>query len=353
MRRERRQAFTLVELLVVIAIIGILVGLLLPAVQAAREAARRMQCSNNLKQLGLAVLNYESNYKRYPMGGDSTSFSAQARLLPYIEQSNLQDKIDFRLKPYLGSGPNTFPNPALVEVFAAVVPIFLCPSDPGPNTYQQALNGQTYVFGAINYMVSNGSGAGTYYDDRYPTDGYIYLNSNVKVADVLDGTSNTVLISETIRGDGSDATLASGVYPRFPYRKMLNGSSGISPAGPFGGGYTGSSAGWPSGLVSDPNLLPVVLGHTSWRGGSSGSARGFSWVRSLTHCVTTNGYITPNSSIPDVIFHGSGFFATRSFHPGGAQAVFGDGSVRMLSNTVETKVHQAMHSINRSEVLAE
>ncbi len=81
--RKRTRGFTLVELLVVIAIIGILVGLLLPAVQQAREAARRMQCSNNLKQLGLALHNYESTFKLFPMGGDSTSYSPQSMLLPF------------------------------------------------------------------------------------------------------------------------------------------------------------------------------------------------------------------------------------------------------------------------------
>ena len=92
----RRVAFTLVELLVVIAIIGVLVGLLLPAVQAAREAARRMQCSNNTRQLSLAMMNYESAFKKFPMGGGVDSdFSVQARLLPYLEQTNIHNLLDY------------------------------------------------------------------------------------------------------------------------------------------------------------------------------------------------------------------------------------------------------------------
>ncbi len=94
-QRSGRRAFTLVELLVVIAIIGILVGLLLTAVQAAREASRRMQCSNNLKQLAWATHNYESTFKRFPGLTGSRSFSPQARVLPFIEQDNLQNSIDF------------------------------------------------------------------------------------------------------------------------------------------------------------------------------------------------------------------------------------------------------------------
>src|SRR5690606_8197484 len=109
-----RSAFTLVELLVVIAIIGILVGLLLPAVQAAREAARRMQCSNNLKQIILATHNYEATYKRLPGLTGSSSFSPQARILPYIEQANLQDLIDFQQPLYVGPAWQARLNPLFV-----------------------------------------------------------------------------------------------------------------------------------------------------------------------------------------------------------------------------------------------
>ena len=97
-----RRGFTLVELLVVIAIIGILVGLLLPAVQAAREAARRMSCSNNVKQISLAIQNYESAFKRYPGLLGSSTYSAQARILPHIEQANLSQRIDFARPLLLG-----------------------------------------------------------------------------------------------------------------------------------------------------------------------------------------------------------------------------------------------------------
>lgn len=353
LENPRRSAFTLVELLVVIAIIGILVGLLLPAVQAAREAARRMQCSNNLKQLALATHNYESAYKRFPMGANSTTFSPQARILPYIEQANLQNMINFSLPPYLGSGPNTYPNPVFVQLFENVVPTFLCPSDPGPTQYTQTINSVTYRFSGINYMFSNGSGTRTNYDDRYVTDGIVYVNSKTGFKDIVDGTSNTVMLSETVRGDGIDETLANGVLPNFPYRRILNGSPGISPSGPATGGYNGSGSGWPSGLVANPDLGPVVAGHNQWRGGAAGSGRGFSWVRGLSANVSTNGYNTPNSRLPDISFHGSGFYGPRSMHTGGANIAFADGSVRFLIEGMDAFTCRAIHSINGGEVVGE
>jgi prepilin-type N-terminal cleavage/methylation domain-containing protein len=348
-----RFAFTLIELLVVIAIIAILIALLLPAVQQAREAARRTQCKNNLKQLGLALHNYESTYTVFPPGGSATVYSPQARLLPYIEQSNLQNLIDFNVTPYLGSGPNVFPNPALANVFPAVVPTFLCPSDAGPAQYTATINAQNYTFGAINYMASTGSGTGTNYDDRRPTDGLVFQNSSVRMRDFTDGSSNTVVMSESVRGDGTDVTLPAGTTPPFPYRKFLSGGTGTSTTGPATGGYTGSGSGWPSGTISNPDLGPVVAAHTDWRGGQAGSGRGLSWVRSLSANVLTNGYNTPNSRIPDITMHGSGYYGPRSLHTGGAHAVLGDGSVRFLSDSISTDLHRALHSRNGGETTGE
>lgn len=351
---QRRTAFTLVELLVVIAIIGVLIGLLLPAVQQAREAARRMQCQNNLRQLGLAMHMYDDAFKQFPMNGGSTGYSPHARFLPYIEQQNLQDQLNFSLPVFTGPGGNQVPNPYYLQLFATSVPTFLCPSDPSPKIYNVPLGNpsQTYRFAGNNYMVSTGSGRGTFYDDRIATDGVVFLNSETGMRSFIDGTSNTVMLSESTRGDGIDATFPAGTTPPFPYRKILNAGSGVSPgAGP---GYTaGGSGGWNAGLIANPNLGSVAAVQTNWRGGQTGTGRGISWLRGLAHYVLTNGYSPPNSRIPDVVMHGTGFFAPRSFHPGGANVAMGDGSVRFLTNSINPETHRALHSVAGGEVVTE
>jgi prepilin-type processing-associated H-X9-DG protein len=337
--------------LVVIAIIGVLVALLLPAVQAAREAARRSQCSNQFRQLALALHNYEAAFRCFPLAAGSTGYSPQARLLPYIEQAGLHDRINYTVPPYLGSGPNTFPNPAVADLFPMIIPVFLCPSDQGPKRYTFEPGGQAYQFAGINYMVSNGSGTGTNYDDRFTTDGVVQLNICKRIAEFTDGLSNTVFLSETIRGGGQDTTLPAGQTPPAPYRMILSATAGTSTG--TGPGYTGSGSGWPSGTIENPDLQPVLLGHADWRGGAAGSARGLSWLRSLTVNVLTNGYLTPNSRLPDMQVHGSGFFGPRSFHAGGAQAAFGDGSVRFLTDGIDTATHRALHSGNGGEAITQ
>ncbi len=348
-----RIGFTLVELLVVIAIIGVMVGLLLPAVQAAREAARRMQCMNHLKQLGLALHNYESSFSVFPplgtvagTGFASNSYSAQARILPYLEQANLHHLLDFSINPWDGSAPNPSLDPL---VFSTVVSVFQCPSDPAP--IHAMVSGIPCA--GINYMVSSGSGTGTTYDLRRRTDGVAYVNSAVRIGDVTDGMSNTVFMSETVRGDGTDVTLPAGVTPPWPYRKMLSGTSGSSPSATGGVGFRGTGAGWSGDPIQNPDLSLVVATHTGWSGGQNGTGRGLSWVRAIPTNTATNGYNPPNSRIPDIQVHGTGYFGPRSKHPGGAQALLGDGSVRFLGDSIATSVHWGIHSASGGEVLGD
>ena len=338
MKHNQRSAFTLVELLVVIAIIGILVGLLLPAVQAAREAARRMQCSNNLKQLALATHNYESSFKCFPALTGSSSFSPQARVLPFIEQANLQNLIDFRQPLFVGPAFAAQLNPLFAVPAGTVVPTFLCPSDAiEPRRPTTLAGGAPGTFAATNYMFSLGSGTSTHYDDRYRTDGIVWENSWARFSDIVDGTSNTVMMSETLIGDNLTSTTLPPVG--MPHRKTASwGGSSSNPVGVPGFRLGGAT-------ITNPDLAAIVPTITSFRG-----SRAEAWIRGVPFSVVTNGYLTPNSRIPDVNVHGRGWFAPRSLHTGGAQIALCDGSVRMLNDNVDRATQWSVFSRNGGEV---
>lgn len=349
---RRARGFTLIELLVVIAIIAVLIALLLPAVQNAREAARRSQCKNNLKQWGLALQNYEGTFKAFPLTNaqnylpNTQGFSPQARLLAYMEQVNLQKKLDFTQPAFTGPFNALVPNPNFAAAFAAPIPVALCPSDPAP-TQNAGAGGSLYS--GINYMVSYGSGTGANYDLRWRTDGIVYENSNATFRDIKDGASNTVAMSETVRSVGADFTLPAGTLPPFPFQATLNGSSGVNSALQAAQGLAASGSPWvngPNGVIANPNLSTVWPVMTNWRGAASAAlrGRGTSWAHSGAISTLTNGYSPPNSRIPDVVTHFSGFFGPRSFHDGGAHAALCDGSVRYLSNSIDTAMHRAIHS---------
>lgn len=207
MFRKRIRGFTLVELLVVIAIIGILVGLLLPAVQAAREAARRMQCSNNLKQIGLALHNYHDANKKFPQGFTRFhSWGWGVRILPYIEQTNLHNQLATDSGNW---GPiNNAANAILLTRLQTKQPNFLCPSDSAPELNdKRTLGGRQVSMG--NYAGVNGSllfqHLGIWYDAESTAgnpatyvggNGVLFMDSKIGFQDITDGTSNTLLVGE-------------------------------------------------------------------------------------------------------------------------------------------------------------
>lgn len=199
------RGFTLVELLVVIAIIGVLVGLLLPAVQAAREAARRAQCMNNVRQIGLALTNYESAQRRFPSGWvdwrqtTKPGWSVSAALLPFMEQSNITNRLDMN-----------FPIDATVNrpFLQTVIPTFICPSDPGLAIFELGSDtgldedgGHNIDHGTKLFPIAKSNYIGVFgtleIDDfPYKGDGVFFGNSFIRMRDMFDGVSNTIVFGE-------------------------------------------------------------------------------------------------------------------------------------------------------------
>lgn len=333
---RRKRGFTLIELLVVIAIIAILVSLLLPAVQQAREAARRTQCKNNLKQIALAMHNYESTYRCFP-GMSSSSvygFSVQARVLPYIEQGNLQGLIDFDVPLMLGSGGSQILNPIHAPVAASVLPLFLCPSEPESPIFDTSNTG-TELFAGTNYVVCTGDGTDTNYDPRARTNGMFWQGSAARFRDMTDGSSNTLVVAESLMGDKS---YGSGLVTN-PDRQMARYR---------GGGLNGPGEGFNSAPGHNPDIATAAAasGNYDGRGRSA-------WIWGTTHNTSFNTYMTPNNVLPDVHRNGIGWFASRSMHVGGTQVGLGDGSVRFVSENIDLRTWRALGSANGGEVIGE
>ena len=304
--RDSRNAFTLIELLVVIAIIAILVALLLPAVQQAREAARRSSCKNNLKQLGLAMHNYHDAHSTftYGMGGDTGGMRRRRetwmhQTLPFIEQSALYEA-------YMDENPEYVMHSALTR---EVIPTLVCPSNPGANN-------QGYYFRG-NYGVNGGTYDGSYTSSN--GDGMFFNQSSTRFRDVIDGTSNTILVSEGV-----------------------------------------------SRMKASPNHTPWGEVGYYWGGGTSHHGGGF--------CTTE----PPNSNVPDCSWTcadyeddefpcaghnaGSGPLVScsgpsrtyaRSYHQGGVQAVMVDGAVRFISENIDLGTWQDLSTRSGGEIIGQ
>ncbi len=295
MRKTRLRGFTLVELLVVIAIIGVLVGLLLPAVQQAREAARRMSCGNNLKQIGLAMHNYHDIHSQFPTGVHSCCWGTwQSLVLPFVEQENVSDL-------YVGWGDTTGPRyshaPNTTNVTSRRFSVFSCPSDQENEPFSGLTN--------HNYVVNFGN---TGYGQQSNLNGVEFGGAPFSRGSrkygfhsITDGTSSTILVAEVRQGQGRDL-------------------------------------------------------------------RGFTWWGDAAQFTT---YLPPNSPLPDRIYSSyycneiagmpcavssatnPSMFAARSQHPGVVQLVNCDGSVQLVSESIDLLLWRAKSTTQGAEVIDE
>ena len=326
-RAPHRRAFTLIELLVVIAIIGVLVGLLLPAVQSAREAARSMECSNNMKQIGLAIHNYASVYREalpnngyaWP-GGYPSDYSPHAKLLPFLEQAQLQDLINFDI--YMGHPAVADLPDDLHKAAGTRVATFECPSDIGAVLHSLEMpSGASIQVAGTSYSMNHGSGlTGTFHPGR-ESDGLCWVDARTKFRDVIDGTSNTILFAET--------TIGLGIDLPSPTPEQMDGNA-----------YQASTASLDSDVIAAvatgeyASVEPMVTG---WKGD-----RNHYWLRgSVPVGPIMNGFLTPNSNSPDLRYRSGKVNAARSYHTGFAKVLMVDGSVQNITSSIDRDVWHA------------
>ncbi len=346
--RRRRAGFTLIELLVVIAIVSLLIALLLPAVQSAREAARRIQCTNNLKQIGLGLHNYEglaaafppSNIASYVSGSFTyNGFSVHARILPLMEQGVAFNAINFSFTH------RTVQNSTVVGLALAC---FVCPSDPnrdGLTPFPSGVSARVPCYGfnegdwfIWNALAANGAG------NPPSTRGVFGPNLSRRIAEFTDGTSQTLLATDVkalnpfcqVGGQFSEPNLSSPMAPLPP--------AGVDPL----------SVASEYSTVRGCNASPPGTGHTAWVDGNSQET-------GMTTAFTPNkAAINPTNEadldILTVLISKNqplyGAITARSYHSGGVNALFGDGSVRFVKSTIDGSTWRALGTIAGSEVIS-
>ena len=329
-----RRGFTLIELLVVIAIIAVLIALLLPAVQAAREAARRAQCVNNLKQIGLGLHNYHSSINSFPMGATSTtafgsgvrtgwgSWSAHAQLLGYMEQTAVYNAINFALPNASAATEGQASN---TTAATTMITVFQCPSSlPYPGTWQGRPSPYT------NYFASLGASMNQYASNTsaLPNGLFQVGGTTYGLRDITDGSSNTIAFGEWRAGDNDNTKFSN------PSDMLVTSST---PSGVANWNQPGCNM--PYGGAS---FVPWITGCAAGGTTNQRSFVGQMWCQGLITRTLGNTLLPPNSNFPNCIIvnwggdsDGTwGAVGMSSFHSGGANTLFGDGSVKFLKSSV-------------------
>lgn len=300
----KRRGFTLIELLVVIAIIAILIALLLPAVQQAREAARRSQCKNNMKQIGLAMHNYHEVNNGFPVANYSCCWGTWiVGIMPYIDQKNLYERYNFNNKYGVPTDNARYNHSTNTDVTTQRIQVLTCPSDT-PNKPFGGITSHNYAvnFGNTSYSQGNLNGV-TFQSGPFLRVGGGNVARNAKIRDITDGTTNTILVGEVIQGKGRD----------------LRGFAWWGDASQF----------------------------TTYLAPNSGSP---DRIYTSTYCNNQ-----PNSNLPCAVSSGSNptMFASRSRHVGGVHVTLGDGSSRFISENINLGIWRALSTMAGNEVIGE